>query len=72
MELAPRQLELLRLLSMGLCNEDIGKEIGTSRYVVVNKIKVLMDILRMRSRLELALWYVKHVEDKTNGRAEQN
>jgi len=54
-----RQLRIAQLVAMGLNNRDIGREIGTTEYVVKNYLRAIFDRTGMGSRLELALWYIR-------------
>ena len=54
-----RQLRIAQLVAMGLNNRDIGREIGTTEYVVKNYLRAIFDRTGMGRRLELALWYIR-------------
>jgi two-component system nitrate/nitrite response regulator NarL len=56
--LKPRDHKIIELVSQGLKNEDIAREIGTTEHVVKNYLRVIYDKLGMWNRLELALWHV--------------
>jgi two-component system nitrate/nitrite response regulator NarL len=56
--LKPRDQKIIELVSQGLKNEDIAREIGTTEHVVKNYLRVIYDKLGMWNRLELALWHV--------------
>jgi DNA-binding CsgD family transcriptional regulator len=56
--LKPRDERIIELVSRGLRNEDIAREIGTTEHVVKNYLKEIYDKLGVWNRLELALWHV--------------
>jgi len=49
---------IIELVSQGLRNGDIAREIGTTEYVVKNYLRVIYDKLGIWNRLELALWHI--------------
>jgi DNA-binding NarL/FixJ family response regulator len=53
-----RDERIIDLVSRGLNNRDIAREIGTTEHVVKNYLRVIYDKLGMWSRLELALWHI--------------
>jgi two-component system nitrate/nitrite response regulator NarL len=63
--LKPRDHKIIELVSQGLRNEDIAREIGTTEHVVKNYLRVIYDKLGMWNRLELALWHVSR--DRRDG-----
>jgi DNA-binding NarL/FixJ family response regulator len=56
--LKQRDERIIDLVSRGLNNRDIAREIGTTEHVVKNYLRVIYDKLGMWSRLEVALWHV--------------
>jgi DNA-binding NarL/FixJ family response regulator len=56
--LKPRDERIIELVSLGLKNEDIAREIGTTEHVVKNYLRLIYDKLGLWNRLELALWHV--------------
>lgn len=59
-ELTLREAQTLRLLSQGLSNKEIGRELGISDETVKVHIKKLLRKLNLRSRLEAAMWALQH------------
>lgn len=59
-----KKLQLISLVADGLKNRDIAIRLGTTEYVIKNKLRQIFDDLGVWSRLELALWYVAHFEGK--------
>jgi DNA-binding NarL/FixJ family response regulator len=57
--LTPRQWQVIDLVSKGLKNQEIALQMGITRLVVTNYLRVIMDLTGMNSRLELAMWYVR-------------
>ncbi len=53
-----RDQKIIELVSQGLKNQEIAREIGTTEHVVKNYLRVIYDKLGMWNRLELALWHV--------------
>jgi len=60
--LKPRDEKIIELVSQGLKNEEIAREIGTTEHVVKNYLRLIYDKLGMWNRLELALWHVSRRE----------
>jgi DNA-binding NarL/FixJ family response regulator len=56
--LTEREQRVVELVAQGMTNDEIGAELGLTRFGVANKLKVIYDKLGMWTRLELALWYV--------------
>ena len=48
---------VVELVAQGLKNNEVAEAMGTSRYVVVNYLRVIYDKLGVWNRVELALWY---------------
>ena len=53
--LTQRQLEILRLISVGESNKQIARKLGLSPFTVRNHISLLLRTLHVHSRSELAL-----------------
>ncbi len=56
--LKPRDQRIIELVTLGLKNSEIAREIGTTEHVVRNYLKLIYDKLGMWNRLELALWHM--------------
>jgi len=66
--LKQRDERIIDLVSQGLKNKEIAREIGTTEHVVKNYIREIYDKVGMWNRVELALWHVsrhpaKAIED---------
>ena len=48
---------VVELVAQGLKNNEVAEAMGTTRYVVVNYLRVIYDKLVVWDRVELALWY---------------
>lgn len=55
----PRQWRIIKLVSEGLKNKEVGEKMSTSKQVIMNDLRVIFDVTGMNSRLELAMWYVR-------------
>lgn len=60
--LSCKELRIVKLVSEGLKNSEIGEQIGNTEQVVKNYLRVIYDKVGMFNRLELALWYVRNFE----------
>ena len=58
-KLTRTQLKVMPLLADGLTNQQIAEKLGTTRLTVNNYVIQVMDRIGPRSRLKLALWWVK-------------
>jgi two-component system nitrate/nitrite response regulator NarL len=56
--LKQRDERIIDLVSQGLKNKEIAREIGTTEHVVKNYLREIYDKVGMWNRLELALWHV--------------
>ena len=56
--LSEKELRIIELVSEGLENRDVGAQMGLSREMVRNYLRVIFDKLGVWTRLELALWWV--------------
>lgn len=57
--LTPRELEILSLIADGLSNKEITEKLFISEGTVRNAISLLLEKLRLRSRTQLAIFYLK-------------
>ncbi len=60
-ELGNRDLEILKLISEGLSNKEIGAKLYLSEGTVRNYITGLLDKLNLRDRTQLAIFYLKNM-----------
>ncbi|WIV13490.1 response regulator transcription factor [Proteiniborus sp. MB09-C3] len=60
-ELGKRELEILKLISEGLSNKEIGAKLYLSEGTVRNYITILLDKLSLRDRTQLAIFYLKNM-----------
>jgi DNA-binding NarL/FixJ family response regulator len=51
-DLTPRQMQVLRLIALGLGNEEIGRRLHVSRHTVKNHVHNILGQLRVRDRAE--------------------
>jgi DNA-binding NarL/FixJ family response regulator len=58
--LAPRELEILRLVADGLTDNEIGKQLYISPRTVQNHLTRVREKTGLRRRSELARWAVEH------------
>ncbi|SDZ21199.1 two component transcriptional regulator, LuxR family [Proteiniborus ethanoligenes] len=56
-----RELEILKLISEGLSNKEIGARLYLSEGTVRNYITGLLDKLNLRDRTQLAIFYLKNM-----------
>ena len=52
-----REQRVIHLVAQGLKNQEVAKEIGTTKQVVKNYLRVIYDKLGFYNRVELALWH---------------
>ena len=62
--LTDRELFVAKLVTDGLKNGEIAVLCDTTEHVIKNCLRIVYDKLGLWNRVELALWYVKHVEFK--------
>lgn len=60
-ELGNRELEILKLISEGLSNKEIGAKLYLSEGTVRNYVTGLLDKLSLRDRTQLAIFYLKNM-----------
>ena len=58
--LTPAQREIIKHLLSGSTNRTIARRLGISEQRVKNQLTVIYETLGIRSRLELALYAVRH------------
>lgn len=58
-KLAPRELEVLRLIAHGLTNRAIAEELGISPNTVKNHVGNILEKLHLHSRTEAAMYAVR-------------
>lgn len=58
--LTPRQLQIVRAVVEGRANKDIAEKLGISEETVKRHLTIIFDKTGMSSRLELAMYAVKH------------
>lgn len=57
--LSQRELEVLRLIARGMPNKDIAAELVISQNTVRNHVRNILEKLRVRSRVEAAMYAVR-------------
>ncbi len=57
--LAPRDLEILRLVAQGLANDEIAERLHLSEKTVRNRLTGIFEILRVRNRTQAALYALR-------------
>ncbi len=57
--LTPRELEVLKLVSQGLNNRDIGAELFISENTVKNHVRNILEKLHLHSRMEAVVYAVR-------------
>jgi len=58
-KLTPRELEILALIADGLSNKEVAEQLFISEGTVRNAISLLLEKLRLKSRTQLAIFYLK-------------
>lgn len=61
--LTPRELEILSLIADGLSNKEISEKLFISEGTVRNAISLLLEKLRLKSRTQLAIFYLKNTSE---------
>jgi DNA-binding NarL/FixJ family response regulator len=56
--LSVRQLQIARLLAKGCTNLEIVANLGLAKGTIKNYILVIQDKLRLKNRVQIAVWYV--------------
>ena len=62
-KLTPRELEILALIADGLSNKEIAEKLFISEGTVRNAISLLLEKLRLKSRTQLAIFYLKNTSE---------
>jgi DNA-binding NarL/FixJ family response regulator len=62
-KLTPRELEILALIAEGLSNKEIAEQLFISEGTVRNAISLLLEKLRLKSRTQLAIFYLKNTSE---------
>ncbi len=57
--LTPKELSIIELVSEGLSNKEIAEKLYSSEGTVRNAISILLDKLSLKSRTQLAIFYLK-------------
>src|SRR5436190_6146737 len=59
-ELTPRELEVLRLMALGLENAEIARELVISTRTARNHVASILEKLQMHNRIQAAVYAVRH------------
>ncbi len=59
--LTPREIDILRLIAEGLSNKRIARALGIVEGTVKVHVKHILRKLKLRSRVEAAVWVVEHL-----------
>ena len=62
--LTEKELEIVKLVTQGYRNSEIGAMVGTTEHVIKNRLRLIYDKLGFSNRLEVALWYIYNYENK--------
>jgi len=62
--LTEKELEIVKLVTQGYRNSEIGVMVGTTEHVIKNRLRLIYDKLGFSNRLEVALWYIYNYENK--------
>lgn len=65
-ELTHREKETLQLISKGMSNKEIARQLSIVETTVKVHVKNLLKKLNLRSRVEAAVWAVEQSKNKTN------
>ena len=63
--LSRREHEILNLLARGLSNKEIGRKLDLSPFTVRNHLAHVFEKLKVRSRTEAAVAYLR-IDDRSN------
>jgi DNA-binding NarL/FixJ family response regulator len=58
--LPPRQIEILKMVSFGLTNQEIANSLGIEKKTVEAHIQHIFKNLNVRNRVCAAVFYVNH------------
>ena len=59
-DLTNREMQVLRHVSMGLSNREVGKSLGISVETVKEHVQNILRKLNVNDRTQAAVWAVKH------------
>ena len=59
-QLTEREFQVCELLTEGYSNKEIAQKLGLHYGTIKNNMRRIFDKSGMDSRLEVALWYLKH------------
>jgi two-component system, NarL family, response regulator LiaR len=59
-ELTPRELEVLRLMALGMENSEIARELVISTRTARNHVASILEKLHMQNRIQAAVYAVRH------------
>ena len=59
-ELTEKELDILRLLGDGMSNKEISEKLYIGEGTVRNLVSAMLDKLNLKSRTQLAVFYLKH------------
>ncbi|MBN1775330.1 MAG: response regulator transcription factor [Oscillospiraceae bacterium] len=59
-ELTEKELDILRLLGEGMSNKEISEKLYIGEGTVRNLVSAMLDKLNLKSRTQLAVFYLKH------------
>jgi DNA-binding NarL/FixJ family response regulator len=59
-ELTPRELEVLRLMALGMENAEIARELVISTRTARNHVASILEKLQMHNRIQAAVYAVRH------------
>lgn len=59
-KLTPREIQVLKLLSAGMSNIEIGLQLETSEATVKQHIRNIFDKIGMGNRVEASMWAIEH------------
>ncbi|HEX2923809.1 MAG TPA: response regulator transcription factor, partial [Chloroflexota bacterium] len=58
--LTPKEVEILKLLAMGLSNKEIGRELCLAEKTVKNYLSTVFQKLQINDRVQAAIYALKH------------
>jgi DNA-binding NarL/FixJ family response regulator len=61
--LDPRERRIVELVARGFTNGEVASAIGTTEYVIKNRLRNIYDKLGLWNRVELALWYERRMQE---------
>ncbi|MDN5745347.1 MAG: response regulator transcription factor [Nocardioidaceae bacterium] len=59
LKLTDRELEVLRLVALGLSNREVGNRLGIKENTVKNHVRNILEKLNLRSRMEAVMYAVR-------------